>query len=603
MKRLAKALEATKSTRSRLGKERALADVLAEIARDPDDADGLGLATAARVASGRTLPVGDPRPLGAGWSLMADVVVAATGFDHDVCRACARKTGDGGEAFGLLTARVAGAEDRPGVSLRELAKIFDAVAATGSRAAKRRHLDALFAKTTPLETKYIAKVIGQSLRTGAMEGVLEGAIAKAFECDLEALRRAWALVTDPGVVAVLARDRRLGDARVELGRPIAYMLATPMETIGSEIEPTLHVVEDKIDGVRTQLHKVGDEVHLFARGLERVTAAFPDVVETYRFVAGSFALDGELVALADPDAHGRRRPRPFQALQTRLRRISPTPDLLRDVPVTFVAYDLLADEEGERLALPWHERRALLESLARDRGEARVMVNGVRPLAVGDEPIASRIDVEFADARARGYEGLVLKRVDSAYEAGRRGQAWIKVKRAFATLDVVVTAAEEGHGKRAGVLSDYTFAVWRPSEDESEPMELVNVGKAYSGLTDVEIDAMTKRLEKITVERYGGVRAVKPEIVLEVAFDGVQPSTRHKSGFALRFPRIVRIRDDKKPEDADRIDAVRALFAAQVDTGHREATPTRVKRTARKTAPREQLGLFDAKPPAPKKNG
>jgi DNA ligase-1 len=197
------------------------------------------------------------------------------------------------------------------------------------------------------------------------------------------------------------------------------------------------------------------------------------------------------------------------------------------------------------------------------------------------------LDVEFDAARARGHEGLVLKRVDAPYDAGRRGQAWIKVKKAFATLDVVVTAAEEGHGKRAGVLSDYTFGVWRGEE-------LVNVGKAYSGLTDDEIDALTRRFERITVERYGSVRAVKPEVVLEVAFDGVQPSSRHKSGFALRFPRIVRIRDDKTPEQADRLEAVEALFASQVDTGHREATPTRAKRSARKAPPREQLGLFDA---------
>jgi DNA ligase-1 len=584
VKRLARALDLTRATRSRLGKERALADALAEIARDADDADGVGLATAARLASGRTLPVGDPRPLGAGWSLMAEVYVHATGYDADVVRACARKTGDGGEAFGLLVARLPGADDRAGVSLREIAETFDALAASSSRAAKRRRLDALFAKTTPLETKYIAKIIGGSLRTGAMDGVLEGAMAKAFDCDVDTLRRAWALVTDPGVVAVLARDRRLHEARMELGRPIAYMLATPIETIASEIDPSQHVAEDKIDGVRAQLHKVGSEVHLFARGLERVTASFPEVVDAYGFVPGSFALDGELVALA-PDG----RPRPFQALQTRLRRVSPSPDLLREIPVTFVAYDLLADDEGDRLALPWRDRRALLDALARDRGAGRVVINPVRAISGDASTLTATVDVEFDAARARGHEGLVLKRVDAPYDAGRRGQAWIKVKKAFATLDVVVTAAEEGHGKRAGVLSDYTFGVWR-GED------LVNVGKAYSGLTDDEIDALTRRFEKITMERYGGVRAVKPEVVLEVAFDGVQPSSRHKSGFALRFPRIVRIRDDKTPEQADRIEAVEALFASQVDTGHREATPTRAKRSARKAPPREQLSLFDARP-------
>ncbi|MGH7295486.1 MAG: hypothetical protein ACRELB_11160, partial [Polyangiaceae bacterium] len=197
--------------------------------------------------------------------------------------------------------------------------------------------------------------------------------------------------------------------------------------------------------------------------------------------------------------------------------------------------------------------------------------------------------------RARGHEGLVLKRADAPYDAGRRGQAWIKVKRASATLDVVVVAAEEGHGKRAGVLSDYTFAVWR-GEAGAADEELVPIGKAYSGLTDEEIDAMTRRLDALTLERRGGVRVVRPQIVLEVAFDGLQRSSRHASGFAMRFPRIARIRDDKTPAEADRMETVEALFAAQVASGHREqaARPARPSRSARKKGrvPANQLSLF-----------
>jgi DNA ligase-1 len=215
-------------------------------------------------------------------------------------------------------------------------------------------------------------------------------------------------------------------------------------------------------------------------------------------------------------------------------------------------------------------------------------VNAAEPLPPGE--LATTLDGRFAEARARGHEGLVLKRADSRYDAGRRGQAWIKVKKAFATLDVVVTAVEEGHGRRAGVLSDYTFAVWREGE-------LVNVGKAYSGLTDEEIDTMQRRFERLTVERYGGVRAVKPEVVLEVAFDGIQRSTRHKSGFALRFPRIARIRDDKRPGEADRLEAVESLFAAQLESGHREergkeASAGRPRTGRGAKAPPAQLSLF-----------
>lgn len=626
MKRLAAALEAAKSSRSRIAKEEAIGRALASIGADADDPSGIALATAARIATGRTLPIGDGRTLGAGGTLVFESACAVTGWPPEVVAACARRAGDLGEAFGLLVARLPGAEERPGVSLLEVAQLFDELASSGQRAFKRRRLDAMFARTTPLETKYLAKVLLSSLRVGAQVGVIEVAIARGFAIPIEELRRAAALVTDPGELAVLARDGRLGEARLALGRPVAYMLATPIETVASAIDAGRHVAEDKIDGVRTQLHKVGADVSLFARGLERVTTAFPEVVDAFRFAPGSFALDGELVAVAslggDGDGDGDAqpfRPRPFQALQARLRRLAPTPQMLAETEVAFVAYDILADaEQGDLLALPWTERRARLEAFARDRApKAAFVLNPYRSLAA-DRPLEDQLDELFASARARGHEGLVLKKIDAPYDAGRRGQAWLKIKRAFATLDVVVTAAEEGHGRRAGVLSDYTFAVWSGTE-------LVNVGKAYSGLTDEEIDAMTRRLQRITVERFGGVRAVKPEIVLEIAFDGLQRSARHKSGFALRFPRIQRVRDDKRAEEADTLETVERLFASQVESGHREDAPPAPdepaggpRRARRATSPRgrasaapsAQLSLFRSEdepapggdpPPGPRK--
>lgn len=580
MKRLALALEATRLSRSRIAKEEALAAAFADLGRDGHDEDGVGLATAVRLAAGRTLPVGDSRPLGAGYSLMMEIVVLATGFSAGVVSACARRTGDLGEAFALLAARDDRAVARPGLTLPQVADLFDALASTGNRLEKRGRLEEAFKRTTPLETKYLAKALLGSLRVGAQIGVIEGALARAFEVPIEELRRAAALVTDPGIVAVLARDGRLDAAHLILGRPVAYMLATPIETIKAEIDPALHVMEDKIDGVRAQIHKVDGEVRIFARGLEQVTDTFPDVVSGFLTAEGDFALDGELVALKDDG-----RPRPFQALQGRLRRVSPDPSLVEATPVSFIAYDLLADGERDLLSVPWRDRRACLEEFAKARApRGRVfLLNPVQAFNADEASFIEKLDLAFVAARGRGHEGLVLKRLDSTYEAGRRGQAWIKVKRAFATLDVVVTAVEEGHGRRAGVLSDYTFAVWRGEE-------LVNVGKAYSGLTDLEIEEMTRRLEQLTIERVGGVHLVRPEIVLEVAFDGVQPSSRHGSGFALRFPRILRIRQDKAPADADTIDAVEALFSSQVETGHRERGPAR--KPSKKGKSSAQLSLF-----------
>jgi DNA ligase-1 len=620
VKRLARALEATRISRSRTGKEAALADVFRAIAAEPS-AD-VALATAVRFAAGRTLPVADDRALGVGWSLLHECALAATGWSSEIVRASSRAAGELGEAFGLLVARIPGAEERAGVELTAVAALWDALASTGQRAAKRRLLDEIFARATPLEVKYLVRAIQGELRVGAQGGVVETAIGRAFDVPTEALRRAAALVTDPGELAVLAAHGRLSEARLSIGRPVAYMLATPLETVATPLEPRALVLEDKIDGVRAQVHKSGPHVRVFARGLEDVSGVFPEIVESMRFVPGGVALDGELVAF-EPSSS---RVRPFQALQTRLQRVSPPADLIASVPVTFVAYDYLADDDGVHLDKPWTERRKLLERFAIERGPSTSFVlNPYEPLlesgAVGAddrelEPaeLTALLDRAFDLARARGQEGLVLKRIDAAYDAGRRGQAWIKVKKAFATLDVVVTAAEEGHGKRAGTLSDYTFAVWTGAADDAA-RELANVGKAFSGLSDEDIVTMGRVFERSTIEKYGGVRLVRPEVVIEVAFDGVQRSKRHKSGFALRFPRILRFRPDKAAADADTLATVEALFRSQLESGHREETadaaaapapaPKRAAsakkaKPARASAASRQLGLFDLPPDPPK---
>jgi DNA ligase-1 len=589
VRRLASALDRARACRSRTGKEEAIAAALRSIAEDGDD---VALATAARMAAGRVLPVGDGRSLGVGWSVVLDVVRAATGHDDEVIFACSRKTGDLGEAFGLLLRRVEGSEQREGLPLREVAVLGDALASQPGRAAKRALLERAFARATPIETKYLCKALGGGLRIGAQEGVVEGAIGRAFGLSAESLRRAASLVTDPGELAVLAHRGRLGEARLAVGRPVAFMLATPIETLSSPIDPASYVLEDKIDGVRAQAHRSEEgAVALFARGLDRVTEAFPEVAGALAAAEGPVVLDGELIAVGESG-----RPRPFQSLQARLKKTRPTARDLAGVRVALVAFDLLADRQGSLLERPLLERRARLVDFVASLGTTDAIVLNPASSLPAHEPLDQALDSAFAAARARGHEGLVLKRASSLYEGGKRGQAWVKVKRAHATLDVVVVGAEEGHGRRAGALSDYTFSVWRDGE-------LLTVGKAYSGLTDDEIETMTRRLEAMTFERRGGLRVVRPEIVIEVAFDGVQKSSRHASGFALRFPRIVRVRDDKLPAEADSIAAVEAIFAAQVASGHREpgvasherkrTTEGRSQQRARTRAkPSRQLSLF-----------
>jgi DNA ligase-1 len=578
VRRLAAALDRARRSRSRIGKEEAIASALAAIAADADDG---ALATAARISAGRILPVGDGRSLGVGWSLVLDIVRAATGYDDEVLAACARQAGELAEAFALLVRRAPEAEARPGVSMAEVGRLAEALARESSRTGKRALLEAAFARSTPLETKYLCKALAGEMRIGAQEGVALGAVARAFGASFDDVRRAAGVVTDMGHLALLARDGRLNEARLVPGQPVAFMLATPIETVASPIDAAAYYVEDKIDGVRAQAHRTEDRrVILFARGLDQVTDAFPEITDALH-AAPACVLDGEIVAVT-PEG----RPRPFQALQPRLKKTRPAPADLAETRVMLVAFDLLADASGPLLERPWSERRGRLEAFARSLGScSAIAVNPAVALPL-EGTLEAAIDAAFEGARARGHEGLVLKRADAPYDAGHRGQIWLKVKRAHATLDAVVVGAEEGHGRRAGVLSDYTFAVWRGDD-------LVPVGKAYSGLTDEEIDWMTRRLREITVEQLGGLRRVRPELVLEVAFDGVQRSSRHESGFALRFPRILRIRHDKTPEAADRVETVQAIFDAQVATGHRERETAGKKarpRTARKV--KNQLSLF-----------
>jgi len=548
LRALAETFEAMRSTRSPRVKEALLAAFLSAVASDTG-----ALQLTARLCSGRGLAAGDARSLGVGWALVMEVAAVLTGYPPGILAACARATGDLGEAVGLLVARLPGAAEREGLTLAELADIWDRFAGTSRRADKGPMLFRALARCSPVETKYLLRSLGGGLRIGAQETLALAAIARAFDRDIESVRWAFARTGDAGLVACLARDGELASAAFEIGRPAAFMLATPHEGIRTPIDPGLFVVEDKIDGIRAQVHKRGDEVSIFARGLTRVTAQFPEVADAFRFTTAAAALDGELVAIG-PDG----RPRPFLVLAERIHRKAPTRAMLASIPVAFLAYDLLADDQGEALDRPWTERRARLERFLATVGPTPlVRANPVRPMTGED------LERAFRGARERGHEGLMLKRSDAFYEAGRRTASWIKVKQAFATLDCVITAAEEGHGKRAGVWSDYTFAVWNGGE-------LVSIGKAYSGLTDEEIELLTTRLRKMTLDRFGRVRLVRPEIVLEIAFDGVQKSTRHKSGFALRFPRIARLRDDKPAEEADTLDTVRSLYAAQLESGHRE---------------------------------
>ena len=601
MKTVADALRTAEGTRARTAKVDALASALADVAaRAP-----VRLPFVARFLTGTPLPTEEERTLGVGGALVFEAACAVTGATRAELGALTRKSGDLGTAVGEAMARRreaeagGGAGEPPGLRLENAEEAVRALVESSARADKLRALTGALSMCSAMEARYFVRALLGEMRVGAREGIVEDAISKAFGRPLADVRNAAGLVTDVGEIARLAHEDRLGEARVVLGRPVGFMLATPIETARGADLGVPHAVEDKIDGIRAQAHVSRDGVWLFARGKGSVTAAFPDVTRPLADAARTGALepailDGEIVVVA-PDG----RPRPFSAIQPRLKKTTPDDDLIRDYPVRYLVYDLLFERDESLMPLPFLERRARLEAWA-ERAPPPLVVHDSRPLVIpapapdeGNDPEAQKrltatvLDAEFDRARARGFEGLVLKRLDALYAAGVRGFAWLKVKKALATLDVVIVGAEYGHGKRAGVLSDYTFAV-------RDGDELKTIGKAYSGLTDAEIATMTERLLGLAIDDADGTRGqrrgwipVRPAIVLEVAFDGLQRSDRHTSGFALRFPRIARLRDDKTPEEADTLEAVQSLWEAQLASGHREDLGARDRKRAEPKQPKK----------------
>jgi DNA ligase-1 len=372
------------------------------------------------------------------------------------------------------------------------------------------------------------------------------------------------LTGDIGRMAELARDDRLADASLALFHPIKFMLASPAED-AAEIVKRLGVpvwVEDKYDGIRAQLHRHGDDVRLYSRDLHEIGNQFPEIVEGARDLGWDGILDGEILAWRDGTVL------PFIALQARLGRKSPSAAIRAEVPVIFVAFDVLGlgpkrsdsrangprppDTVDATLREPLEDRRRQLETLrlplAGDGG-----VFALSHLA--SVTSVDGLEDAFRSARERRNEGLMVKDPRSIYSPGRRGLGWLKMKKALATIDCVVVGVEVGHGKRHGVLSDYTFAV-RDTEHE----RLVTIGKAYSGLTDAEIAEMTSWFEDHTIARFGRYRQVEPTVVVEVAFDVIVRSRRHQSGYSLRFPRIANLRLDKTADEIDTLETVGALY-------------------------------------------
>ena len=534
--------QAVAATTSKLRKRDLLAGYLRSLPGDD-------LPPAATFFAGRPLPGAADR-LGLGWVQQTQALAVASGADEEALHAAYLRHSDFGDAAAELLAEHA--PGGPPLLVEDLAAAFRAMSKASSAAARVAEMAALFRRATPDEARFVARIAARELRIGLREGLLEEAIAAAFARPVEAVRHALMLVGEPGEAAVLAREDRLAEAALHLGRPIRFMLATPVADAAEVVRRVGDEawIEDKYDGIRAQLHLAGGgaPAQLFSRDLNEISVAFPEVIAAAGSVGRRLVIDGELVPYRAGSVLD------FASLQTRLGRVNPSAELIAQVPVVLVAFDLLHLDGRGLLEVPLRERRAALEALGLPE------LTGERFLYshLATARSAAEVDAHFDDARERRNEGLMVKDPASAYQPGRRGLGWLKLKKALATLDCVVVGVEWGHGKRRGVLSDYTFAVRAPDGEG-----LLTIGKAYTGLTDAEIATMTERFTAITLRDFGRYRTVVPEVVVEIAFDRIMRSGRHKSGFAMRFPRIVRIREDKTPAEIDDLATVAKLFAAQ----------------------------------------
>jgi DNA ligase 1 len=511
------------------------------------------LPLAAVFLTGRPFPEADQRAAGIGWASIATAVTTLAGVPRASLGEAYDRSSDLGQAVHDVL-RDAGHAPDPEVApgIIDAAAAFAAIEATSGAAAKGAAFAALLARCDPLTAKFVVKILAGELRIGLRDGLVEAALARAFERPLEDVKWAGMLTGDVGRTAELARDGRLAEASLSLFHPIRFMLASPAED-ADEIVTRLGTsvwVEDKYDGVRAQLHRAGGEVRLYSRDLHDVSGQFPEIVRGAAALEWDGILDGEVLAWRDGGVL------PFLALQGRLGRKAPSEAIQREVPVIFVAFDVLG--QGPRggpveplLRTPLSERRRRLERL----GLPLAADGGAFALSYLQQADGrDALEAAFLDARGRRNEGLMVKDPSSGYSPGRRGYGWLKMKKALATIDCVVVGVEVGHGKRHGVLSDYTFAV-----RDGTNGRLVTIGKAYSGLTDAEIAEMTRWFEAHTVKQLGRFRLVEPTVVVEVAFDVIVRSRRHESGYSLRFPRIARLRPDKSPDEIDTLDSVRAI--------------------------------------------
>ncbi len=545
------------STSGSLDKTEIVAAFLATL----DDAE---LAVACSYIIGTIFPPGQDLELGVGPAILYQALARACGCPMAEVTDMLKSTGDPGlVASGMVEkkrplgfAAFFGEEEETSLSIEEVHNRFAAIArASGKRSqdAKVKNLQFLFSQARPLEARYIARLAIEDMRIGVGEGVMRDALARAFAetgATSQSVERAYNLTNDMGLVAVAARRGRLADLSVMINHPIKMMLAQLGESIPAAIgEIGMAAVEWKYDGARVQIHKEGNAVRIFSRRLENVTASLPEIVQVARKIRSESAiLDGEAVAVG-----GDGRPMAFQEILKRFRRKYDIAKLAAKIPLRLFLFDLIY-LDGKSLAdLPLTERRHLLEGIADNDILADQFLTG------------DSVEVEEAYSRAlkAGHEGLILKNPQSTYAPGKRGKNWLKIKPVMETLDLAVIGAKWGEGRRASFLGSYRLSCLDQSSGE-----LLDVGWVATGLTDEALTDLTEMFRELIILEKGMEVEIKPAVIFEVAYEEIQKSPNYSSGYALRFPRMVAVRDDKSLEEADTLERVVSLYRSQRGRGN-----------------------------------
>ena len=525
-------------------------DLVAAFVKEFEDGE---LAIASNFVMGTVFPDSET-VLGVGPSILYEALARACGCTSDQIQETLRATGDPG-----LVAYAVAEKRRPlnlaafgrtdALTVADVFERFVSISrASGKRSqeAKVKNLQFLFGEASPLEARYIARLAMEDLRIGVGEGVARDAIAKAFGQPAELVERGYNLTNDIGLVAQHAKHGTLSSLNVKINHPIKMMLAQLGDTIPSALQEMRNAaIEWKFDGARVQIHKEGEKVRIYSRRMENVTLSLPEIskVTIKQVMAKSAILDGEVVATGDDG-----RPLPFQDILKRFRRKYDVEKLAVQIPLHLHLFDLIYLDGNSLIDRPLSERRQLLSSIA----DSELVASQV----LTDNPEeAERIYKEALDA---GHEGIMIKNPDSVYAPGKRGKNWLKIKPVMETLDLVVIGATWGEGRRANFLGSYRLACADPDSGK-----LLDIGWVATGLTDDVLSELTETFKDLILVQKGMEVELKPAVIFEVAYEEIQKSTNYSSGFALRFPRLVAVRDDKSVEDADTLERVISIYRLQ----------------------------------------